>query len=377
MWQIAYRTIYSNTSLTEYFQQASEFSLAGEIFTPEDIYLGQYVAALEAINAGTTAVLDHAHHSFSDAGADAAVDATIESGIRSFYAFAIHELSNGYSLEEQIAMLKSMTTDARFSEPDSRIRLGLAYDRFANAPQEEANEIWEIVQTGNVSVVTTHWVGGPYGFPDLNSPQTVNRLGWLNTSVPLVFSHASNPSTVDAYLLRNTNQYISITSESEMHFGFSHESSHLLMDQGSLGVDAQFTFGGSMVTQARMWLQRVRARLYLALLNDWDVPLNNPMSARQAFVLATQHGGLALRRPDLGVLKVGAQADLVGWDTSGPNLVGWRHPIAAMILHSDAKDVEDVLVAGRFVKRGGKLVQQDHEDIIQRFRASGRKIQDT
>lgn len=377
MWQTAYRTIYSNTSLTEYFQQASEYSQAGEIFTPEDIYLGQYVAALEAINAGTTTVLDHAHGSFSNAAADAAVDATVDSGIRSFYAFAMHELSNGYSLDEQLAKFKSLTTDARFAEPESRIRLGLAYDRFPYAPPEETDELSEIIQSGNVSVVTTHWVGGSYGLPGLNSPETVNRLGWLNTSVPFVFSHASTPSTVDASLLRSTNQYISTTPESEMHFGLSDEYSHLLMDQGSLGVDAHFTFGASMVTQARMWLQRVRARLYLALLHKWEVPVNNPMSVRQAFLLATQHGGLALRRPDLGVLKVGAQADVVVWRTSGPNLVGWRDPIAAVVLHSDVKDVEDVLIAGRFAKRDGELVQTGHEDIMQRFRASARKIQDT
>lgn len=374
MWQTAYRTIYSNISLTEYFQQAGEYSQAGNLFTPDDIYLGEYVAAVEALNAGTTTVLDHAHATFSDSAVDAAVNASFDSGIRSFFAFAIHQLSNGYSLDEQISKFRSMTNDRKFFEAESHVRLGLAYDRLSLAPQEEIETVWDLAQTGNVSVVTMHWVGGSYGFQ--NSAELANTLGWLNTSTPLVFSHASNPTTEDAYLLRSTDQYISTTPESEMQFGLPQEFSHLLMDQASLGVDAHFTFGSSMATQARIWLQAVRARLYFLLLNQWEVPINNPMSARQAFQLATQHGGLALRRPDLGVLKVGAQADVVVWNTESPNMVGWRDPIAAIMLHSDVADVEDVLVGGQFMKRSGAIIDANYGAISRQFQTSARKIQD-
>ncbi len=38
------------------------------------------------------------------------------------------------------------------------------------------------------------------------------------------------------------------------------------------------------------------------------------MSVDQAFLLATRHGGLALRRDDLGVITPGAKADLTIWD---------------------------------------------------------------
>lgn len=49
----------------------------------------------------------------------------------------------------------------------------------------------------------------------------------------------------------------------------------------------------------------------LAVLEMWNVPRNNPMSVHQACLLATRNGGLALRRQDIGVLAVGAKADIV------------------------------------------------------------------
>ncbi|SPO06591.1 uncharacterized protein DNG_09281 [Cephalotrichum gorgonifer] len=53
------------------------------------------------------------------------------------------------------------------------------------------------------------------------------------------------------------------------------------------------------------------------------------MSVNQAFLLATRSGAQALRRPDLGVLKVGATADIVVFDGTATNLIGWRDPVAA------------------------------------------------
>jgi hypothetical protein len=70
----------------------------------------------------------------------------------------------------------------------------------------------------NVSLLTTHANGGVYGGP--NFPDVLNRLNFLNQSqIPLIFAQASYMSASHAELLRQTNHYISITPESEMHYG--------------------------------------------------------------------------------------------------------------------------------------------------------------
>ena len=52
-----------------------------------------------------------------------------------------------------------------------------------------------------------------------NTPEDLYAIGILNTSIPIVFSHASFITARGAQLLRQTNQHISITAESEMHYG--------------------------------------------------------------------------------------------------------------------------------------------------------------
>lgn len=75
------------------------------------------------------------------------------------------------------------------------------------------------------------------------------------------------------------------------------------------------------------------------------------MSVNQAFLLATRSGGLAIRKSDLDILAVGAKADLVVWNGRSPSMLGWRDPVAAVVLHASVGDIKHVLVNGKFTKR--------------------------
>jgi len=207
------------------------------------------------------------------------------------------------------------------------------------------------------------------------TPELLHSLGFLNTSIPIVLSHASFLSAPSVALLRATNQYVSITPESEMHYGHAHPTSYFLQDQAALGIDTHFTFSSDILSQSRLWLQQTRHTLYSQVLDRWELPANNPESVAQAFLLATRHGGLALRREDLGVLEVGARADLVVWDGTSPALLGFRDPVAAVILHASVGDIESVMVDGKFVKRGGKLVVPGYSDVKTRFLKTVDRIQ--
>jgi N-acyl-D-aspartate/D-glutamate deacylase len=94
----------------------------------------------------------------------------------------------------------------------------------------------------------------------------------------------------------------------------------------------------------------------------------------QAFLLATRQGALALRRPDLGVIKIGAKADLVVFDGRTPSMLGWLDPVAAVILHANVGDIAHVLVDGKFVKRDGKLTYEKYGELVDRFLASAERL---
>jgi cytosine/adenosine deaminase-related metal-dependent hydrolase len=82
LWQSAYKTLASNTSLAEYFVRYSEFSQAKTVFTAEDVYWSQLSGIYESINSGVTSLLDHAHHTWSNETALAGLQASVDSGSR-------------------------------------------------------------------------------------------------------------------------------------------------------------------------------------------------------------------------------------------------------------------------------------------------------
>ncbi|KAH7098093.1 amidohydrolase family protein [Auriculariales sp. MPI-PUGE-AT-0066] len=357
-WQTAFKTLASNITLAEYFVKLSEF-VAGDIYSPEDVYIGQLAGLYETLNAGVTTTLDHAHSTWSDETASAGLTASIDSGARVFYAYALHNVPKLVTVVDQIPNLEALLQNATFSGTPTS--LGVAYD------------YWNVVPDTQLVVDLIQFVS----WLDLaNAPEELQALGILNGTAAIVFSHASFLTNAGAALLRQTNQYISITPESEMHCGIGGSVSHLIQDQAALGVDTHFTFSPDILTQARIWLQTVRSRLFGIVLDTWRIPKHNPMSVTQAFLLATRHGGLALRRDDLGVIAEGAKADLVVWDGEAPNMLGWVDPVAAVILHANVGNIEHVLVDGKWKKRDGKLTVKDYDQVKERFLASARRIQE-
>ncbi|KAI0439411.1 amidohydrolase [Xylaria telfairii] len=368
-WQTALKTLGSNTTLADYFFTFSS-PAAGPLYNAEDVYASQLAGLLEAVNAGVTTTLDHAHLMWSTDRAESGLEASIESGTRVVWATAIDSSSHGYSVSDQIKDWKRWN---KRSFPDDLVTLGLAYDGWDIGAPEDTQAVVKLVKDAKPAVLTIHWLGGVW--PINSSPSLVHSFGVLNTSTPVVFSHGAGITAGEAELLHSTNQFLSITPESEMHYGHGHTYSHLAHAQAALGVDTHLTFSTDMLTQARIWLQRTRSRLFDEVMNRWEIPSRNPMSVNQAFLLATRQGALALRRPDLGAIKVGAKADLVVFDGRTPSLLGWADPVAAVILHANVGDIEHVLVNGKFLKRDGKLTYEKYGELVEKFLASAAKIQ--
>ncbi|KAF1950820.1 Metallo-dependent hydrolase [Byssothecium circinans] len=375
LWQSAYKTISSNTSLMEYLVRMSPTSQAIDIYTPDDIYIGEIVGIYEALNGGTTTIVDHAHAQWTTNHSDASLAAAIDSGGRVYWSYSFLDFSTlgdgAASFEDQVALYRRHET--RNIQKDSPTTLAIAYDTFYQENTEQTSVVLELATEYNVSLLSVHSGLQPWGLDNL--PKDFHSVGFLNQSIPIVFAHASHLTATDASLLRQYNHYVSITPESEMHFGHDHPDSHLILDQSSLGVDAAWTYSGDILTQARLWLQTTRRTFYREIVNRWHVPTTNPMSVNQAYLLATRNGGLALRRPDIGILAVGAKADVVVWSGTSPSMLGWDDPIAAIILHASVGDVKHVMVDGKIKKRDFSLVDENYGEIKQQFLASAKKIQ--
>ncbi|KAI1776995.1 hypothetical protein F4818DRAFT_439356 [Hypoxylon cercidicola] len=152
-----------------------------------------------------------------------------------------------------------------------------------------------------------------------------------------------------------------------MHYGISHPNGHLVQDQAALGVDTFLTFSTDMMTQARIWLQRTRSRVFDQTLQKWQIPVNNLMSVNHL-----PHGHAA-RRPRAPAPRPRRRPRR---RQGRPGRL--RRPLArhaGVGRPGNVGDVEHVMVDGEFRKRDRKLTFEGYGAVVDRFLASAAKLQ--
>jgi cytosine/adenosine deaminase-related metal-dependent hydrolase len=143
-WQTAFKTLGSNTTLMRYFERYGTDSPANTIFTPGDVYIGQLVGLYEALNGGVTTILDFPHCTWSAAHAMAALNATLESGVRTEFAYYFQDYAN-FTVEEQMELFRDLVNDARFES--SPTKLGISYDGFAGTDRNQTRTILDLAMS--------------------------------------------------------------------------------------------------------------------------------------------------------------------------------------------------------------------------------------
>ncbi len=93
------------------------------------------------------------------------------------------------------------------------------------------------------------------------------------------------------------------------------------------------------------------------------------LTADEALTMATRGSAAGLGRPELGHLEPGAAADLAIFDVSGVADAGVADPVAGLLWASPGRRPRDVVVAGRQVVAGGRLLQRDEAAVADALRA--------
>jgi cytosine/adenosine deaminase-related metal-dependent hydrolase len=141
----------------------------------------------------------------------------------------------------------------------------------------------------------------------------------------------------------------------------------------SLSCDVVSSNSGDMFTQMRLGLQDARA-----LANDRaharrTDPMDLAFTTRDALGWGTTGGAKALGMEDrIGSLTPGKQADVIVVGPGGDrlNMIAPVDAAGAVVQQANASNVRDVLVAGRPVKRDGRLLGADFAALAQRVEAS-------
>ncbi|EPQ52874.1 Metallo-dependent hydrolase [Gloeophyllum trabeum ATCC 11539] len=327
--------------------------------TADDIYAGQLAGCLQALNGGTTTVLDHFHAANSPAHIEKATQATVESGIRSMFCLSrgswptsLSPLRFDDDVEISKMQLEILRTLAEKDNgrlcPDGRVTLGLAYDGQGRDPDED-KRILSLARNLGVKPITMHYVGGPHGAATAYKVRKWAEAGLLQGDC--VFSHGNGlvhpkPDLGEWELLKESGASIASTPVNELGMGHGNPIPYECIRRG-------VTVGLGIVS-----------RIHENLSTKSKATAYNNCPAASAFRLATLGGAEAAHvSSQLGSIEVGKLADFAIYDSESVNLAGCVDPFRGIVFHATGADVEFVIVNGEIVKKGGILMRKDWKEV--------------
>ena len=375
-WQTALRGLAADWTLLEYFRHVHA-GLATH-FTPQDIHVGTLAGALNQIDCGTTTLGDWCHNNPTPAHTDAAVDALVASGIRAAF---LHGSPKPEPLPGQPHFSEvphprgevERLRRGRFFASDGLLTLGMAILGPHYSTIEVALADFRLAAELAL-VASMHQGGGPPKSP--GGWDAVEAAGLVGPSTNIVHGNDLPDDRLRRFV--DAGATFTATPEAEMAMGHGHPITGRLRALGtapSLGVDIESAASGEMLTVARIALAHQRALDHASIRARTGGIAERPsIAAREALSWITNRGAEALGQADrVGSLAPGKQADLVVIDARALSLAPVHDPVAT-VLQAGRADIEAVMVAGEWRKRGFRLLHPGLDAIRLALVGSGERI---
>jgi cytosine/adenosine deaminase-related metal-dependent hydrolase len=369
-WQTPVRGVLPCCTLDHYF--AVMLGSVGGHYRPEDVRVGNYAGALEALNGGVTTLLDWSHISNTPDHSDAAIEGLKDAGIRAVYAHGVPTGGEWWAFSdlehpEDIRRIR----ETYFSSDDGLITLALAARAPGNSNFEVAKHDWELAR--DLAIRISVHVGMRLTDVHVQHVKNLADLGLLGPDTTYI--HCTDSTDEELDLIAESGGRASVAPYVEMLMGHGPPPTGRLLERGvrpSLSVDVVSSVPGEMFTQMRTALVAERIG---AFTDTPDVAFAPTLSHRDVLEFATIDGARACALDDrTGSLAPGKQADIVLLNTAAINTAPMVDPAATIVVFADTSNVDSVFVAGRAVKRNGKLVDADLAGVLRQLEESRNHI---
>lgn len=380
LWQTQLKGRHPNHTLVDYMPAGC---YSGSNYTLSDLFWGQLAGALEALDGGTTTVVDHAHLNLSPDYPRTAIQALATSGLRAVYCYTPRRRTTSFDplvleeaspadpavLDEWEQLAVAAAAPGR-GFGGGRVSMGFAMDNLF-LPADQLRAVYARLRRGPhaARVITSHATGGPAHGGRPRAVGILDGAGLLGPDVLL--SHAPGLAGEDVARLRATGARVSSTPNTEMQMGMEPVAmwrSMLEGGVGSLGVDCHSWGTSYLPAQMTLALQQRRLLRAQELAREgggrWARRVEG--TAEEAFNLGTVAGARAAGMAgEVGRLREGFRADVVVLDGESPGMLAAarRDPVAAVVLHSSVRDVDVVVVDGVVRKEGGRLCDVTVEEV--------------
>ncbi|HWX74322.1 MAG TPA: amidohydrolase family protein [Solirubrobacteraceae bacterium] len=365
-WQTPFRGVCADWTLEEYFR-GIRMSISPNC-SAQDVYAGNYVGALEALDAGVTTILDFSHCNNTPEHADAALQGLRDAGIRAVFAYGYYPAPIAEPVftehEQRLADARRLRSH-ELSSDAGLVTMGVALTEVGLLPFEQT--LAEARSARELAVPSVLHTGCAWGSP---VTEGVPELAHHKLLCPeQVHVHCNTLDERNFARLAEHGCKVSSSPETELQMGMGHPVIGRALAHGmrpSLSCDVASSNSGDMFSQMRLGLQFERCMRNDAFNARNQMPQTLELRVRDALTWATANGAHALGLEErIGSLSPGKQADVIVIGGRRLNLVPMADPVGCLVAQASAANVQHVLVAGRFAKRDGVLVGVEPERTAQ------------
>ena len=358
--------------------------------SPDDSYITAAAGALEMLQTGCTAVLDHVYldpHDFEN-HAEAVVTAYEEVGLRAGVAPMVADRHFAESLPRHLVEDTELPDGPPF---DPLMLIGLMEDFITSyqgrheriipmlgpsAPQRCSDDYLEM----NADLANRYGVGIHTHLLETKSQALIGRARYGQSTVTHIrdlgllgprssLAHVVWADSAEIALIAESGSTVVHNPWSNLRCGSGVMPMHLLVDAG---VEVAVGADGAASNDNQSMFEALKLATLLQTLagdhHDWP-------TAEAVWARSLRGGSAALGVP-IGRLAPGALADIVLLDLDR-HVVADREPLVASLTFAEhGESVDTVIVHGEIVIREGRSTRIDEADLGARARAVQRRLHD-
>ncbi|NMO01704.1 amidohydrolase family protein [Gordonia sp. TBRC 11910] len=357
-WMTCLRGLNVDHTLMEYLTFVRQNVV--NLYSADDVGFGNYIGALEALDAGVTTVLDHSHNIIGPDYADAAVDGLRRSGIRAVFGYGFHDAQaeqSGFATPED--RYADAARIARELADDPLIDFGVALSETGMVPFTQTRREIEVGREHG-GLITTHMACAP-GLSVCAGLEQFRAGDLLGPD--MVFSHGVLLDDDDIASITAAGASIACVHDSELGMGEGPVVLHKLHAHGAratFGADFAPLINGDLFGMIRLSMAVARGARHADTVAQGQLIGSVGLPMRYFLEMATRNGAAALQMDDrVGSLTPGKRGDVVLLKPHGMSMIPLPEPIEAFPLYASSANVHTVAVDGRLVKRDGQLLGVD------------------
>ena len=330
--------------------------------TDDDIYWGTMLSIAEMLKSGTTCFADmyFAMDCVADAVAETDIRAALSRGLTGFSD------ENFAKLEENAQLFKD-----RHNSKNGRIRVMLGphapYTCSVDYLKKVIAKAQELGSEIHMHLAETRGeVDDCLKEHGMSPIKLMDSLGMFECGT--LAAHCVHVDEADMQIMAAKNVRVAHNPQSNLKLASGIAPVPAMLAHGitvGLGTDGTSSNNNlDMLEECRL-----AAMLHKNMTGDPEI-----LPAAQALALATSEGAKALGFANLGKIEAGQKADIVLYDMDKPYWHPRHDRISLFVYAANAGDADTVIIDGKLLMQGGKLLYMDLEKIYAEADARARRL---